>query len=407
MTSPTTVPSASRRYVAPAPGNSGWSTDGVTRLRSLDAMRGVIMLLMAVDHVRVYSGLPADATTYGLFFTRWITHFCAPGFALLAGAAAYLHGVKLGNVSALSRYLATRGALLVLLELTVIRVSWTFTPQLLPPFAGVIWMLGWSMIVLAALVRLRPAIVGAIGVAIILGQQLFGVLPSMLPEAAARAVRPVWQVIYPVGERGDAITVLYVLVPWVGVMAAGYGLGRLLTLDPVRRDRLSLRIGVGATLLFLAIAGTLASLAPAPSGSGPAPAAPWLVRLLNQQKYPASQLFLLMTLGPIIALLPAAGRLRGRGAEVLQTIGRVPLFYYLLHIPLIHLSALVVNAVRTGSAHGEWYEFAPFSWVPPAQRWPLWLLYVVLLVDACLLYAACRWYDGVKRRRPASWLRYL
>jgi uncharacterized membrane protein len=375
------------------------------RIRSIDVVRGIIMVLMAIDHVRVYSGLPAGDTTPALFFTRWVTHFCAPGFALLAGTSAYLHGVKLGNLGALSRFLVVRGALLVLLELTLLRVAWTFTLSLSPPFAGVIWMLGWSMIGLAALVHLGPARAGALGVAIMALQQLLALVPRALPGGVRTAVAPWWELVYPAGAEGPGIIVLYVLIPWIGVMAAGYGLGALLDRPPAERDRWSVGIGAAATAVFLLVAGTLASTAGPGTAAEPSP--PWFVRLLNQQKYPASQLFLLMTLGPILLALPWADRARGALGRAVETVGRVPLFYYLLHIPLIHLSALVVNVLRTGGAHREWYAIAPFAQVPEGQRWPLALLYAVFVVDVALLYAACRWYARRKAARAGSWLRYL
>lgn len=383
------------------------------RIASLDIMRGVIMILMAIDHVRVYSGLPAGGDTAGIFFTRWVTHFCAPGFVFFAGTAAFLHGRKLGDQRALARYLVTRGLMLVLLELTVIRFSWTFNVNYADfVLAGVIWMLGWCMVMLAALVRLSPRTVGWLGIGIVALQQLFHFLPRALPVAIRNPVGRVYEFIYPAGLEGmPGIAVLYVLVPWIGVMAAGYGFGAIMMREPAERRSLCLRIGLSATALFLVAGSALVALQGSPppdagggaSGDGP----PALFRLLNQQKYPASQLFLLMTLGPMIALLPFAERVRGWFAGALATVGRVPLFYYILHIPLIHISALIVNVVRTGSAHGEWYAQAPFASVPPAEQWTLPLLYLVFAVDVAILYVACRWYAGVKARNPGGWLRYI
>ena len=389
-------------YTLPPPADRNAPAAG--RLPSLDILRGVIMVLMAIDHVRVYSGLPAGGDTAGIFFTRWITHFCAPGFVFLAGTAAFLHGRKLGDVRALARYLATRGLMLVVLELTVIRFSWTFNVNYADfTLAGVIWMLGWCMVLLAALVRLPARTVGWIGVGIMLLQQAFHFMPQVLPAAVRNPVGMVWEFIYPAGlAEPPGIAILYVLVPWIGVMAAGYGFGTILLREPVERRRLCLRIGLGATALFLVVGGLLAA-----RQGGSADSPPAVFRLLDQQKYPASQLFLLMTLGPMIALLPLAERASGSLAGAVATIGRVPLFYYLLHIPLIHVTALLVNVLRTGSAHGEWYASAPFASVPPEQQWTLPLLYLVFAIDVAILYMACRWYAAVKARRPDSWLRYI
>ena len=374
------------------------------RIRSIDIVRGVIMVLMAIDHVRVYSGLPAGGATAGIFFTRWITHFCAPGFVFLAGTAAFLHGRRLGNPGALSRYLLTRGLVLVVLELTLIRFSWTFNvayDQFV--LAGVIWMLGWCMVILAGLVRMRARTVGLLGVGIVCLQQLFGLVPRLLPAGARPAFGRGWEFIYPAGLDGAAgIEVLYVIVPWIGVMAAGYGFGAIMLRDRDERNRLCLRIGLGATAAFAVLAVVSALV----QGGGD-DARPLLFRILDQRKYPASQLFLLMTLGPIIALVPAAERARGMVARAFDVVGRVPLFFYLLHIPLIHSTALIVNRMRTGATQSEFYGTAPYTFLPDEMRWSLGLLYFVFAVDVLLLLGACYWYADVKRKRAGSWLKYI
>ena len=392
---------------AQAPGStytpaSGQTSTAIGRIWSLDFMRGVVMILMAIDHVRVYAGVPAGGPDPAVFFTRWVTHFCAPIFVFLAGTAAYFHGRKLGDIGQLSRYLLTRGALLVVLELTVIRFSWTFNFDYAAlTLAGVIWMLGWCMILLAGLVRLAPRTVGWIGLGLVFFQQVFGIIPRVMPESTRVAIAPVWDFIYPTGvEDATAMAVLYVIVPWIGVMAAGYGFGVIMERPAEARDKLLLRIGLGATALFVIVASALAM---SQSGSE----TPFIFRVLGQQKYPASQLFLLMTLGPMIALLPWAERARGPISGAVSTIGRVPMFYYLAHIPLIHVSALLVNSMRTGAMHQEWYTTAPFASVPEDGRWPLALLYLVFAIDVALLYLACRWYARVKAARPGGWLRYI
>jgi len=374
------------------------------RISSIDIVRGAVMVLMAIDHVRVYSGIPASGPAPGIFFTRWITHFCAPAFAFLAGTAAFFYGRKLAGTHTLARYLVARGLLLVLLELTVIRFAWTFNFNYRQfTLAGVIWMLGWCMLLLAGLVRLSPKAVGAIGLGIIFFQQLFRFPPHLLPESVQKSIGWVWEFVYPAGlENRSGIDILYVLVPWIGVMAAGYGFGAILTLEPGERRKMCLRIGLSATAIFL-MAGSMGVY----FNAAPANALPILFRLLNQQKYPASQLYLLMTLGPIIALLPPAERARGWWARALGTMGRVPMFYYLLHIPLIHVAALFVTFVREGQFHPEWYATAPYTFLPPEHRWGLPLLYLVWLIVVAILYFACRWFAAIKAHHPAGWLRYL
>jgi uncharacterized membrane protein len=375
-----------------------------TRVRSIDIIRGAVMVLMAIDHVRVYSGLPAGGQTAGIFFTRWVTHFCAPAFVFLAGTGAFLHGRKLADTSRLQRFLVTRGLMLVLLELTVIRFSWTFNFDYGHfVLAGVIWMLGWCMVLLAGLIRLSTRSIGIFGLIVIFFQQVFFLLPRAMPESIRNPVAWIWNFFYPSGAEGwAAISILYVLVPWIGVMAAGYAFGAVVIREPPERRRLCLKIGLSATALFVVVAGLIVFLVPAPDDPRPA-----LFRLLDQNKYPASQLFLLMTLGPTIAVLPLAERARGWVAETLTTFGRVPFFYYLLHIPLIHVTALIVWFVRDGSVHAERFATAPFVSMPPEQRWGLPLLYLVWFIDVAILYVACRWYAGVKASQPDGWLRYV
>jgi uncharacterized membrane protein len=363
------------------------------RMPSIDILRGAVMVLMAIDHVRVYAGVPAGGLSAGIFFTRWITHFCAPSFVFLAGVSAFLYGQKLNDKSALARYLVVRGLLLVLMELTVIRLFWTFNLNIDDfVLAGVIWMLGWCMVLMAALVWFRPVVNGIIASVIIVWQQLFALPFGRL-----------WEFVYPSGQEAwPGITILYVLVPWIGVMAAGYWFGAILIKEPLQRRRICLGIGISAIVIFI-IAGTVqAAKAAAPD------ALPFLFRLLNQQKYPPSILYLLMTLGPVIALVPFAGQVRGWLANVLTTFGRVPMFYYLLHILIIHISALLIQLITTGALHHEWYATAPYASVPPEHRWSLTLLYIVFLLDVTLLYIACRWYERYKFSHPQNkMLRYL
>lgn len=376
------------------------------------------MVVMAIDHVRVYAGMPAGGSTAGIFFTRWITHYCAPGFAFFAGTSAFLYFHKSGNRQDIVRFLITRGLLLVVLEITVIRFFWSFRHSS-SMFTGVIWMLGWCMVLLAAFVRLRPLTICVIGLIIIFVQQVFQYVPQIFPASLQEYVAGIWGFFYPSGPGGKSgasllsgssgapttfgLSIFYVIIPWIGVMMAGYGFGQLLLRDPVTRRRVCLGIGTTAILLFI-IAGTIMIFRGPPDGKD----APFIFKLLGQQKYPPSQLFLLMTLGPLIALVPWAEKMKGWLADTLTTIGRVPMFYYLLHIVLIHLSAFVVNLVIYGSFHQEWYVAAPFVVVPEDQRWGLPLLYLVWMIDVVLLYLACRWYARYKSNHPEQgWLKYL
>ena len=403
--------------VAAAATRAEGPADSAARLASVDIIRGAVMVLMAIDHVRVYAGVPAGGPTPAVFFTRWVTHFCAPAFIFFAGTSAFLYGRKHAD---LSKFLLTRGAWLVLLELTVIRISWTFNFDFANYLlAGVIWVIGWCMIIMALLVRLPVRVVGIIGVAVIvLHNAVMGPLVGALPDS----MRWLKNILYvgffdePLrigGAGGPPLIVLYTIIPWVAVMAAGYGFGRILTLEPARRNRLCLQIGLGATALFLLLRGTNLYGDPRPWHGTPAdadgPGMPAFLSFLNTSKYPASLSFLLMTLGPPIALIPWLEGARGKVADWLTVFGRVPFFFYLLHIPLIHALALIVSLIRTGSVTPWLFENHPMGnpGPPDGYRWSLLVLYTVWAIATILLYFACRWFAALKARRTEWWLKFL
>jgi uncharacterized membrane protein len=383
------------------------------RIDSLDLVRGIVMVLMAIDHVRVYAGVPAGSPDPAVFFTRWITHFVAPAFCFFAGTAAYLHGRKLNDAKALTRFLVSRGLILVALELTLLRFFWTFNFDYAHyMLAGVIWMLGWCMVLMGGLVRFSTKTIGIVGLAVIFLQQLTGLLGKVMPGPLG----VIYQFLYgggwvSIGQGG--IGVLYVVVPWIGVMAAGYAFGDIMLRDTGERRRLCLRIGLSATAAFLVIGSILAVMSGAGGGEegGQSGAGvPFIFRLFNQQKYPASQLFLLMTLGPTIALLPLAERARGRRMwQWLTTFGRVPMFYYLLHIPTIHIAAMIVSKIREGHVN-PWlfgnHPYAPPD-LPPGYRWSLGLLYLVWASCLVALYFPSAWYAKLRATKRYPWLSYI
>ena len=372
-----------------------------SRIVSVDLIRGAVMVLMAIDHVRVYSGLPAGGPTPGIFFTRWITHFCAPAFIFLAGTSAFLYGRRHAD---LSRFLLVRGLWLVVLELTVIRVGWTFNLDFANYLlAGVIWVIGWCMVLMAGLVRLPLPVVGAFGVATI------GLHNALMPNLLPLLPGPLRAILYTAFAEGPIgpLTVLYSIIPWLGVMAAGYAFGRILTLESARRNRICYAVGLGGAALFLVLRGFNLYGDPRPwTASGDMPAA---LAFLNTTKYPASFSFLLMTLGPTIALIPLVERARGAVADWVATFGRVPFFFYVLHIPLIHGLALVVSRARLGVVSPWLFANHPMGNPPPPDgyTWSLGLLYLVWAVTIVILTIACRWFADLKARRTDAWLRFL
>jgi uncharacterized membrane protein len=417
----------------------------VARVAAIDVVRGVVMILMAIDHVRVYSGLPAGGPTAGVFLTRWITHFVAPAFIFLAGTSAFLHGRKLADKGALARFLLTRGLWLVLLELTVLRVAWTFnfdfSHYLL---AGVIWVIGWCMVLLAGLIYLPTWALTTFGLLLVLGHNILDAFSSTLyPMMEKSSWGWLLQVLYfggpiQLGEHGPTLFVLYSIVPWIGVMALGYAFGHIARMDASPRRSISLALGTTAVLLFLFLRGfnlygdprpwvkpapepvpataaaansaAPAQAAPAPSPAARRPQAPAWISYLNTTKYPASLLFLLMTLGPMLLVFPFLEKAGGPLNGVLTTFGRVPFFYYVLHIPLIHLAAIVVSLIRSGSV-SPWLFLNHPVMIPPAPQgyvWSLGLLYLVWAMAVVALYFPCRWFAGVKqRRKDVRFLSYL
>jgi uncharacterized membrane protein len=386
------------------------------RIHSVDVARGVAMVLMAIDHVRVYAGVPPGGPRPGVFFTRWITNFVAPAFAFLAGTSAYLLGRRLGDRGALARYLVTRGLILVLLELTVIRVAWTFNfdfgHYLL---AGVIWMLGWCMVLLAALIWLPTPAIGVFGVAVIVFHNLMDFLSPATGEALQQSsLSWLWQILYfggpiQLGQNGPTLMVLYSIIPWIGVVAAGYAFGAVMTLEPDRRNRICVALGASAIVLFLVLRSLDVYGDPRHWHSIGGIQAPAWLRFISTSKYPASLQFLLMTLGPMILLLPLADQARGKIGEIFAVFGKVPMFYYLLHIPAIHLAAVLVSLAREGRVNPWLFTNHPMM-NPPAPEgymWSLGLLYAVFVVVVALLYVPCRWYARTKAMNPAPWMRYI
>jgi uncharacterized membrane protein len=423
----TTLREAAASYSPPSPGTAR------PRIASLDIVRGVVVVLMAIDHVRVYSGLPAGGPTPGIFFTRWITHFVAPAFVFLAGTSAFLYGRRVNDRGKLARFLLTRGLWLVLLELTVIRLGWTFNLDFANyMLAGVIWMIGWCMVLMSAIVYLPMKAIAAGSLSVILLHNVTDFFPDFRSTISQGAFGWLGKIAYaggaiPNGESGPLL-ILFVIVPWIAVMAAGHAFGPAMVLSPERRRALCIKIGTAAIVAFVllraldfygdprhwrqrapAAAQVTATAQPPVAQQPPRPQPPAVLSFLGTTKYPASLLFLLMTLGPTLVLIGLVEGATGRVAGALETFGKVPFFYYLLHIPTIHLAAIVVSRVRDGSVTPWLFENHPMgnSGPPPGYTWSLGLLYLVWAIVIGVLYVACRWYAGVKSRSRSPWLSYL
>jgi uncharacterized membrane protein len=375
------------------------------RLDAVDLLRGLVMALMALDHTRdFFSGSgwnPRDVTDPALFLTRWITHFCAPTFIFLAGLAAYLYGARGRSVAETSRFLLTRGVLLILVEFTVVKLGWTFSFDFHQLTAGVIWAIGASMVILAGLVHLPRAAIAVGAVGMIAGHNLLdGIRTENLGSASW-----VWYFLHQPGlvqlGHGASVFVLYPLIPWIGVMAAGYALGPVMELEAETRRRCLLKLGAAVTVGFVLLRDTNLYGDPAPWTMHETWSAT-VLSFLNCEKYPPSLLFLMMTIGPALLLLAAFDNLRGRWARWLITYGRVPFFFYVTHLYLIHGLALAF-ALAMNPAHSS----RPLSPEIPAVVLSLANVYFVWLFVLILLYPLCRWFAELKQRRTEWWWSYL
>jgi uncharacterized membrane protein len=371
------------------------------RLESVDLLRGLVMVLMALDHTRdFFTELPFDPTDLeqthpALFITRWITHFCAPVFIFLAGTSAFLSTTRGKTPRALSWFLFTRGLWLVLLELFYVNwFGWRFHINLHSYGVQVIWAIGWSMVALAVLVRLPRGFILVFGLAMIVLHNMFD---DVKPESFG-ALAGLWRVLHAGGQfeiaPGINFFAGYPLIPWIGVMAVGYAFGPVLLRDPASRGRWLVVLGALLTATFVMLRTTNLY-------GDPRPWAPQknllftLFSFVNCTKYPPSLCYLLMTLGPALLVLALLDRGTPRLLKPLLAFGRVPLFFYLVHLPLIHGLLLLSRSIRF---HG-----AP----PPDIELGLPGIYLMWLVAVALLYPICWAFSEIKRRYRAAWLGYL
>jgi uncharacterized membrane protein len=390
---------------------------GSGRILSLDIVRGLVMVIMALDHTRdFFTNLRFEPETlsqtyYALFFTRWITHFCAPLFFFLAGTGAFLYGTR-RSVSEVSRFLWTRGLWLVFLEFTVVGVGWRF--EFPGGFFGVIWALGACMILMALVVWLPLRWIAGLSLLMIATHDLFDpIRPRQFGSYAW-----VWTILHVRGgvllPFGIRSFVLFQIVPWFGVMGAGYAFGQLYLLDQERRKKLLIRLGVAAIALFIFLRVTNLYGNP-PVGMGGVSQGDWhiqptiektIILFFDVEKYPPSLQFLLMTLGPSFLLLAWLENVRPSAwSSILLVFGRVPMFFYILHLYVIHTLAIVMAMLT----HQPWsFLFhGGFFAEPDDYGHGLPFVYLMWLLVIVILYFPCRWFAALKERRRDWWLSYL
>lgn len=380
-----------------------------SRLDSVDLLRGLIMVIMALDHTREYftagTASTRDVHAPALFLTRWITHFCASNFVFLAGVGAFLFVARGRALRSGSLFLLTRGLWLILLELTVIRFGWGFSlwPDLI--LLQVIWAIGWSMIVLSALVFLPRPLLGSFALVLIACHNLL----DPIQPAAFGSFGWIWNLLHKTTlfslPGGIRVLALYPLVPWIGVLAAGYTLGPIFLWPPERRRRALWRTGTAVLVVFVILRASGLYGDPAPFRGKET----WMASILaflDCEKYPPSLLFLCMTIGPALIALAAFEHVRGRAAQVFVVFGRVPLFYYLAHLYLIH--GLAVGWALLKHQNPQWL----FHGLPPMANPPGWdmslpAVYGMWALVVGLLFGPCVWYARLKQRRRDWWLSYL
>ena len=397
------------------------------RVDSLDLLRGIVMVIMMLDHTRDYihnavfqfDPLDPTRTNVFLFFTRWITHFCAPAFVFLAGTSIYLQFARGKSKSELTRFLITRGLWLIFLEFSLVRLGAFFNVE--PKFLmmmQVIWVIGLSMILMAALIHLPLKILGAFGLLMIGLHNLldrFRLQGFIFPDLNLRG--KLWLILHQqggfmiVGMPSPVVVVLYPLIPWVGVMAVGYAFGALYQMSPEKRKRMLATIGLTAIALFLIIRATNFYGDPQPWEWQTRGSLYTVLSFLNTTKYPPSLLYLLMTLGPSILSLAIFEAGNAKPPSGLRrffiTFGRVPLFFYLLQWPTVHLISLLLHFA---AGKPTWWLFkTPMDWnnIGRDMGFNLVVVYLCWIAGVLLLYPLCKWFAGVKQRRRDWWLSYL
>lgn len=379
------------------------------RLPEIDRLRGLVMVLMALDHMRDFfdadamrfSAADLDHTYPFLFLTRFVTHFCAPTFALLAGVGAWLYGARRNNPNALSLFLATRGLWLILLDIVVVSPVWTGPGRI---ELGTLWAIGCGLLALSLLSRLPSPVVLGGGAALLAGHNLL----DSLHAADLGSFGPLWRLLHergplPFGVSGE---IYYPALPWIGVVAVGYGIGPLFRRDPAERDRILRLAGFGALALFALLRASNLYGDPHPWATQ-RDAVFTLLSFLNVTKYPPSLQYLLVTLGGAALALPLLERLGGGAGRALVTFGRTPLLFYVMHLYVGVAGALALAYAR-GYRLDDIVAFAQSGAPPAGFGAGLAGAYVAWIAVVLGLYPLCRWFAEVKRRRTDLWwLSYL
>jgi len=361
------------------------------------------MVIMALDHTRDYFSNfghePTDLAfaSTGMFFTRWITHYCAPVFVFLAGCSAHLAQSSKKTLKQTATQLLTRGLWLVLVEVTIVRLGWAFDIDYSIVFLQVIWALGCSMILLSGLIFLPLRLILAIGLVIVFGHNMLDGIKAQQMGAYGN----LWEFLHQQGPvkygNGNTIMVFYPLIPWVGLMPLGYCFGAVMKMPEAQRNRWLYGIGGTATILFIVLRYINIYGDPA-YWHAQTTLHRTVLSFLNTTKYPPSLLYLLMTLGPAITALPLLEQLQGPAAQFFTVYGRVPFFYYVLHIYLIHSIAQLVGIIEPQTM---------IKGITMHPGFALPVVYAYWITVVLLLYYPCRWFMRYKMSHKKWWLSYI
>ncbi|MBC7828620.1 MAG: DUF1624 domain-containing protein [Chitinophagaceae bacterium] len=388
-----------------------------SRIGSIDLLRGIVMVIMALDHVRDYfhetamvdDPLNLETTTPALYFTRWITHFCAPVFVFLAGTSAYLVSQKRSKAE-LSLFLIKRGFWLVLIEVTVVTLGWTYNPFFNLFILQVIWAIGISMVLLGLLIHLPYRILLLVGLIIVFGHNLIDYAEAdrdgnigLLWDLVHRGNFSLYNL-----DANHVVIVVYAFLPWLGVMILGYCLGKLYepAFDTAKRKKILLYLGAAMLLLFVIVRAL----------NGYGDSAHWsyqrnpfytFLSFIKVTKYPPSMLFVCLTIGIALIALSFLENIRNRFTKWMTVYGRVPFFYYVLHLYLIHALCVIAFFLSGYGADDIVSRQTPFLFRPPQFGYQLPIVYGIWLIVVLLLYPVCRWYNKYKSNHHQWWLNYL
>jgi len=384
------------------------------RINSIDFARGLVMIIMVLDHTRDFmhttsiTQSPTDlaTTTPMLFFTRWITHLCAPTFVFLSGTSAYVSLRSKNNFSKGRRFLLTRGIWLIILEFTLVNFGLWFDIHFQNFLFDVIAAIGFGFIILSLLLKASPKTIGIIGLTIIFCHNLFPLIPfgenSVIKNISSPLFAPT---VYPLTSTTMFI-MGYPPIPWLGVMLTGFSAGKLFELPLAKRKNIFLKIGLAALTLFVLI--RLMNIYGDP--------VPWakqkndlytFLSFINVTKYPPSLLFCLLTLGVMFLILSLTEGVKNKFTNIVETYGKVPLFYFLVHWYILH-PLMFVMVFLQGFKNSDLVFGFNFGRPKEGSGVNLWIIYLIWISVVIMLYSLCKWYAKYKEyHKEKKWLRYL